>query len=424
MTIKPWLDSEHANCLEELVQRRTAELLSINQRLQQEIEARKQTETALQASEERYRSVVMGLREGVMLQDAQGQILTCNQSAETILGLTEAQMMGHSSLDPPWQTIHEDGSAFPGSAHPSMVTLRTGRPCVDVIMGVHKPDGSLCWLTVNSQPLIMPGETRPYAVVASFVDITERKQMEAQLLRVQRLESIGTLASGIAHDLNNVLTPILASSQLLLLKHPDLDVQSQRLLKMLESSARRGAALVKQILTFAKGAESRPTALDLRSIVTDAVLFCQQTFSRTIMISVEMPEDHMPMVLGDATQLHQVLMNLCLNARDAMLEGGNLSITVKAQLIDNLSPESYRSHAQKQYVVLTVKDSGTGIPHETIDRIFDPFFTTKAVDKGTGLGLSTASRIIQNHGGFITIDSQLDQGSEFRVFLPAVLAEV
>jgi two-component system, cell cycle sensor histidine kinase and response regulator CckA len=423
MTTKP-LDSEHATCLETLVQRRTAELLSINQRLQQEIEARKQTETALQESEERYRSVVMGLREGVVLQDAQGQILTCNRSAETILGLSEAQMMGRSSFDPRWRSIHEDGSLFTGAEHPSMITLATGRACVDVMMGVHKPDGSLSWLIINSQPLIMPGETRPYAVVASFVDITERKQLEAQLLRVQRLESIGTLASGIAHDLNNVLTPILASSQLLLLKHPDLDLQSQRLLKMLESSARRGAALVKQILTFAKGAESRPSPIDLRSIVTDAVLFCQQTFSRTIVISVEMPEDNLSMVLGDATQLHQVLMNLCLNARDAMLEGGNLSITVQEQTIDNLSPESYRVHAQKQYVVLTVKDSGTGIPSEAIDRIFDPFFTTKTADKGTGLGLSTAARIIQNHSGFITIDSKLDQGSEFRVFLPAMLAEV
>jgi two-component system, cell cycle sensor histidine kinase and response regulator CckA len=422
MTIKP-LDSEHANCLETLVQRRTAELLSINQRLQQEIEARKQTETALQESEERYRSVVMGLREGVVVQDAQGQILTCNRSAETILGLSEAQMMGRSSFDPRWRSIHEDGSLFSDAEHPSMITLSTGRPCVDVMMGVHKPDGSLSWLIVNSQPLMTPGEARPYAVVASFVDITERKQMEAQLLRVQRLESIGTLASGIAHDLNNVLTPILASSQLLLIKHPDLDTQSQRLLKMLESSARRGAALVKQILTFAKGADSRPSPIDLRSIVTDAVLFCQQTFSRTIVISVEMPEDDMPMVLGDATQLHQVLMNLCLNARDAMLEGGNLSIAVQEQMIDHIT-ESYRTHAQKQYVVLTVKDSGTGIPSEAIDRIFDPFFTTKTADKGTGLGLSTAARIIQNHSGFITIDSKLDQGSEFRVFLPAMLAAV
>ncbi|NJM46617.1 MAG: PAS domain S-box protein [Alkalinema sp. RU_4_3] len=150
MTIQP-LDSEHATCLEALVQRRTAELLSINQRLQQEIEARTQTEAALQESEERYRSVVMGLREGVMLQDAQGQILTCNRSAETILGLTEAQMMGRSSLDPRWQTIHEDGSPFPGSDHPSMVTLRTGRPCVDVMMGVHKPMAvSAGWRSIPS----------------------------------------------------------------------------------------------------------------------------------------------------------------------------------------------------------------------------------------------------------------------------------
>jgi two-component system, cell cycle sensor histidine kinase and response regulator CckA len=417
MTLKR-LSSDRAAELEQLVEQRTAQLLATNQQLQQEIEARKQTEIALQESEARYRSVVMGLHEGVVLQDAQGEILTCNHSAEVILGLTEAEMTGLTSCDPRWQAIHEDGTPFPGETHPPMVSLRTGKPCVDVTMGVRSADGTLRWLLVNAQPLIMPGSTQPYAVVASFVDITERKQIEAQLLRVQRLESIGTLASGIAHDLNNVLTPILASSQILRLTHPDFDSQSQRLLTLLESSARRGAALIKQILSFAQGSDSHPTALDVRSIVAEVVQLCEQTFNRTIQISAEIPAGDLAMVVGEPTQLHQVLMNLCVNARDAMPDGGELRITVQTERLDRPTRNSDRLPIVKQYVVLSVTDSGTGICQEDIDRIFEPFFTTKTADKGTGLGLSTATRIVQNHGGFITIDSQLGQGSEFRVFLP------
>jgi two-component system, cell cycle sensor histidine kinase and response regulator CckA len=410
-----------ANQLEALVQMRTAELMAVNLRLQQEIEERKKIEAALRESEGRYRSVVTALREGVVLQDATGQIIACNRSAESILGLTEAQMIGRSSLDPRWKTIHEDGAAFPGEEHPTMISLRTGQPCFNVIMGVNKPNGELTWITINSQPLLTPGAAQPYAAVASFADITAKKQLEAQFLRAQRLESIGTLASGIAHDLNNVLTPILAAAQLLPLKNPQLDPQSQQLLKILETSARRGTNLVKQVLSFARGAEGKPVPLGLQHVITEVAQFCRQTFPKSIDICVSVTDQPVWPVLGDATQLHQVVMNLCVNARDAMPNGGEVTIFLDNQVVDRIDPEAYLPVHLGNYVVVSVKDTGMGIAPEIIDRIFDPFFTTKELGKGTGLGLSTGLGIVQNHGGFMTIASDAG-GSQFNVFLPAIQA--
>jgi PAS domain S-box-containing protein len=529
--------------LEQLVHIRTAELVAVNIQLQQEIEERKKIEAALRESEARYRSVVTALRGGIVLQDQQGQILTCNASAEAILGLTEAQMMGRTSLDPRWRTIHGDGSSFPGDEHPTVVSLKTGQPCIDVLMGVHKPTGELTWIMVNSQPLFLPGADTPYAAVASFADvtasrsaeqqireqaalldiatdaifvrdldhrisfwnqsaerlygwsatevlgqsilallypdnlaavdeviarvlsrstwqgeltqrtklgksvvvlsrwtlvrnaagepksiltvntdITEKKQLEAQFLRTQRLESIGTLASGIAHDLNNVLTPILASAQLLPLKNPQLDPQSQQLLQMLETSARRGSDLVKQVLSFARGGEGQPGPLNLQHVIAEVAQFCRQTFPKSITLDVNLVGAERWMVLGEATQLHQVLMNLCVNARDAMvmLNGGMLTIALTHQVVDAIDPEAYLPMQLGQYVVLSVKDTGVGISQEIIDRVFEPFFTTKAVGQGTGLGLSTVLGIVQNHGGFMTIASEPGKGSQFNVFLPAI----
>jgi two-component system, cell cycle sensor histidine kinase and response regulator CckA len=407
--------------LEELVQQRTAELTAVNLRLQAEIEERKRVETALRDSESRYRSVVAALREGIVLQNRDGRILACNSNAEKILGLSEAQMMGRTSMDPNWCTIHEDGSPFPGEQHPTMVSLQTGQPCNDVVMGVHKPNGDLRWIMVNSQPLFMPGATQPYAAVASFVDITEKKQLEVQFLRAQRLESIGTLASGIAHDLNNILTPILAAAQLLPLKLTHLDPQTQQLVTMLEDSARRGAALVKQVLSFARGVEGQPVQLNPQHVIAEVIQLCRQTFPKSIEIAMCLDYDDIWSIVGDATELHQVLMNLCVNARDAMPQGGQLTIGLGNQRVEAPIIDAYISSKIGDYVVLSVADTGTGISAEILDRIFDPFFTTKPTGHGTGLGLSTAIGIIQNHGGFITIDTEIDYGSRFNVFLPALI---
>jgi PAS domain S-box-containing protein len=639
--------------------------------IQTDITGRKQAEAALKESEERYRSVVTAMQEGIVLQHSDGSIHACNASAERILGLSIDQMTGRTSLDPRWRAIHEDGSPFPGETHPAMVSLRTGKPCSNVIMGVYKPDDVLTWISINSQPLCSPGETIPYAVVASFsditqrkqaeenlrsretllrsmadasplafyvvdnrtdvilyfnhhfceiwgiqhleermqrgelknndiipdclpiladipafaesckplqseenrvvvedeilfndgrtirrfstqirdeqdryfgrlylfedisdrqhaeqkireqaallnvatdailvrdledkilfwnksaeriygwkaeyvlgknanqflyhdlhqitevkklvvdqgewqgelhkltksgqeiivqsrwilvrgapegqclghrdqnsksilsvdTDITEKKQLKSQFLRAQRMESIGTLAGGIAHDLNNVLAPILMSAQLMQMKMPDK--QSQRLLKTIETNAKRGGALVKQVLSFARGIEGKRTIIQVRHLIFEIRQIALQTFPKSIEFSTALAPE-LWSVLGDATQLHQVLMNLCVNARDAMPDGGTLSVSAENIIIDEHYARMNLNASVGAYILITVTDTGTGITPEILDKIFEPFFTTKEQGKGTGLGLSTTSGIIKSHGGFVNVYSELGKGT-------------
>jgi PAS domain S-box-containing protein len=250
------------------------------------------------------------------------------------------------------------------------------------------------------------------------IDITDRKLLEAQFLRAQRLESLGSLASGIAHDMNNILTPILAASQLLPLKINNLDRDTQRLLQMSQESAKRGVDLVKQILSFARGVEGERTQIQIAHILTEVVQVARQTFPKSIEICLNLASE-LWLVFGDATQIHQVLMNLFINARDAMPEGGSLKVTAENLQVD----ESYaRMNLEAKvglYVVITVADTGIGIPKETIERIFDPFFTTKEPGKGTGLGLSTVIGIIKSHQGFINVYSEVGKGTSFKLYLPA-----
>ncbi|MEM7552534.1 MAG: PAS domain S-box protein [Cyanobacteria bacterium P01_A01_bin.84] len=632
----------------------------------------KQVEEALRSNKQLYCSVIKAMHEGVVVQDADGNIITCNASAESILGLATEQIKGRNSLDPHWSTIHEDGSPFPGEFHPAMVSLRTGEACLNTVMGVYKPNGQLTWILINSEPLLHPGDTKPRGVVTSFsditesrqaqaalqesearfrsmadtapmmiwvagkdklcnyfnaswleftghsleeevnngwlervhpddrehclniytnafdthqpfsmeyhllrydneyrwmlnkgtprfdadgnfagyigsciditekqnalrdrkeaeekiaeqaalldvatdaillrslnsqilyynqgaqkiygwsaeevigksandilykelsprvtqalneviktgswngeldkvtkegreiivasrwtliydksgkpksiltvdTDITEKKQLESQFLRTQRLESLGTLASGIAHDLNNILTPILAVSQILPLKLSNLDSRSIDLLKMVENSAKRGADLVKQILSFARGDEAKRTVIQIKHLLKDIEKFAKGTFPKSIEIERNSSSD-LWTISADPTQLHQVFMNLVVNARDAMSQGGTLSISAQNILIDQNYARMNIDAKVGSYVVITIADTGVGIPQEFIDRIFDPFFTTKEVGKGTGLGLSTVLGITKNHGGFIEISSEIGKGTKFKVYLPS-----
>ncbi len=268
--------------------------------------------------------------------------------------------------------------------------------------------------------LMRDEEEKPKAILVVNTDITERKQLEAQFLRAQRLESIGTLASGITHDLNNVLTPILISAQLLL-QTQLREEKKLPLLLTIESSARRGAALVKQVLSFARGVEGKRTAIQLRHLISEIRQIVYQTFPKSIEVYTDISQD-LWMVSGDATQLHQVLMNLCVNARDAMPHGGTLSLSAANKLID----ESYaRMNFDAQvgsYLVFTVKDTGVGMPPEVVERIFEPFFTTKELGKGTGLGLSTVLTIVKSHGGFLEVTSSVGKGTQISVYLPAIEA--
>ncbi|MBD2385844.1 hybrid sensor histidine kinase/response regulator [Cylindrospermum sp. FACHB-282] len=247
-------------------------------------------------------------------------------------------------------------------------------------------------------------------------DITHKKQLEAQFLRAQRLESIGTLASGIAHDLNNVLAPILMTAQLL--ESQVYDERSRRLLPILITNAKRGANLVKQVLSFTRGLEGERTLLQLKHLIIEIQQIIKETFPKSIDVFTQISPDFWT-ISGDATQLHQVLMNLCVNARDAMPNGGTLTISAANFLVDENYARMHIDAKVGAYVVITVHDTGIGIPPEILDRIFEPFFTTKELGQGTGLGLSTVLGIIKSHGGFINVYSEEGRGSQFKIYLPA-----
>ncbi|MEC4813678.1 MAG: response regulator [Scytonema sp. PMC 1069.18] len=264
--------------------------------------------------------------------------------------------------------------------------------------------------------LVRDIDKKRYSVLVVNTDITEKKELESQFLRAQRLESIGTLASGIAHDLNNVLAPILMTAQLL--ESHIHDERSKRLLPILISNAKRGANLVKQVLSFTRGMEGDRTLLQLRHLIREIQQVIKETFPKTIQVSTDLSQN-LWTVSGDATQLHQVLMNLCVNARDAMPNGGILTISAENFSVDENYARMHLDAKVGSYVVITVSDTGIGISHDIVDRIFEPFFTTKEIGKGTGLGLSTVLGIVKSHGGFIVVYSEVGKGSQFKVYLPA-----
>ncbi len=277
--------------------------------------------------------------------------------------------------------------------------------------------GKRRWVRVIAQAR-RDGTGTVVAVEGALQDITEQKALETQLLRAQRLESVGVLAGGIAHDLNNVLTPILMSIDLL--RMDETDATRLQVLDGLESSARRGAEMVRQVLTFSRGSEGRRIPVQVKHVVREVEKIIKDTFPKNVLLRSEMPAEPW-CVLGDPTQLHQVLVNLCVNARDAMPEGGTLGLRVRQLLVDDATAAKYVGATVGPHLVLEVFDSGIGMSPEVLDRIFDPFFTTKEIGKGTGLGLSTTSNIVRNHGGFVTVESSPGEGTTFRVYLPAAV---
>lgn len=264
---------------------------------------------------------------------------------------------------------------------------------------------------------ILRDETgRALRVIGGITDVTERKELERQLLRSQRLESIGTLAGGVAHDLNNVLQPIVIEVDGL----REVAAAAGRLddLLVIESCAERGAALVRQMLSFARGTEVPRAPLELSGIGADLRKLIRDTFPKNIeLVMYVAPELHR--VRANATELHQVLLNLCVNARDAMPSGGTLRVSFTNADVSEAPPHRYGAATPGRHVVVEVSDVGTGMAPEVMERMFDPFFTTKEPGRGTGLGLATTHAIVRSHGGFLTVESTLGHGSTFRVYLPA-----
>lgn len=347
--------------------------------------------------------------DAIFVRDLENRILFWSRGAENLYGWTAEESVGKlahelfqieslSQLEAGLKTTIEQGY-WQGELEK---TTKTGRKIIVASR----------WTLVHNQ------FEQSQSILTVNTDITEKKQLEQQFYRAQRLESVGTLASGIAHDLNNAFAPILMIAQLLPLRCKNVDARTQELFKTLETSSKRGSDLVKQILTFARGTEGKHILLQPGHLLKELVKVIKQTFPKSIKIRTEIPTNTLWMVQADPTQLDQVFMNLAVNARDAMPNGGVLTITAENRMIDETYARMHLEAKAGGYIVVTVSDTGTGIAPEFIERIFDPFFTTKEVGQGTGLGLSTVLGIVKNHCGFVQVSSQIGEGTKVQVFLP------
>lgn len=349
-------------------------------------------------------------QDAIIVQDLAGHICYWNKSAERLYGWSAGEAVGHKASQLLFAKVSSD--ALPLTPDSSLL-IQKG-----------EWQGEFYQVTKDSQEIIVESrwklmrdqEGQPKSILVVNTDITQKKQLETQFLRAQRLESIGTLAGGIAHDLNNVLSPILMGLEIIKMKLPD--PESQKLLATLESSTQRGADIVRQVLAFARGLEGRHGNLQLKHLIQEILQMAQETFPKSIDIVAHTPKD-LWVISGDATQLQQVLLNLCVNARDAMPHGGTLTIKTENVWLDEYYARMNIEAKAGPYVVLTVSDNGMGIPPGIIDKIFEPFFTTKPIGQGTGLGLSTVMAIVRSHGGFVNVYTELGKGTSFKVYLPA-----
>jgi PAS domain S-box-containing protein len=431
------------NVLQQKVEVQTAQLKQVNQQLQQEIIQRQQIENALRHLQEKLekgvaqRTVELSNKTALLIQEIEirrqaeekireqaallnvatdaifvrnfnEQIIFWNQGAENIYGWKAEEVIGKN----PNEILYKDTSQLE-VALKKVVEYGSWQGELQKIT----KDGKN--VTIASRWTLVRDELgQPKSILTVDTDITEKKQLESQFLRVQRLENLGTLAGGIAHDLNNILTPILAIAQLLPLTLQNLDERNRQMLRILEVNTKRGSDLVQQILSFARGVEGKRAILQVRHIISEVEQIIKGSFPKLIEVKKNIPRD-LWTVSADATQLHQVFMNLCVNARDAMPNGGILNISAENLYIDENYAKMNVEAKVGSYVVVTISDTGVGISPKIIDKIFDPFFTTKKLGEGTGLGLSTVIGIIKNHGGFINVYSEIDKGTSFKVYLPS-----
>ncbi|MBE9034414.1 hybrid sensor histidine kinase/response regulator [aff. Roholtiella sp. LEGE 12411] len=346
--------------------------------------------------------------DAILVQDLDNRIKFWNQGAERLYEWMSEEVLGENANELLYKKqtlaqvkniqkiLAEDGS-WQGELHQ-----------------LTKQDKEI--IVASRWTLVHDNQGHPKSILIVNSDITEKKQLEAQFLRAQRMESLGTLASGIAHDLNNALTPMMMTVQLLEAKPSD--EKSQQWLSIMETNVKRVADLVKQVLWFSRGAEGKFKTLQVRVLISEIEKILKQTFSKTIEVCIDIPKQDQWKISGDATQLKQVLMNLCINARDAMPDGGILKISARTFWVDSNYARMNLDAKVGSYVMITVSDTGVGVPREIIDRIFEPFFTTKELGKGTGLGLSTVIGIVKSHGGFVNVVSEMAKGTEFQMCLP------
>jgi PAS domain S-box-containing protein len=357
------------------------------------------------------------MAEGVVQQDRDGVITQLNPAAMQILGLSFDQVNGRASTDPRWRCVHEDGSPFPGETHPAMVTLQTGEPCSNVIMGVHKPDGLLTWISINSRPLRADdADARPTGALTTFHDITAVKAAQAATARLHRQEHLittGTLAARAGHEINNPLTYIVTNLEMSIDEVRALagGAPSERMRELLDGliEAREGAERIRKIVRGLRSLareEAAPIPTDIQTVIDVALdLAAHELRSKATVTRRLAPT---PSVLADNPRLTQVLVNLLVNAGQAFptgdIEKNRITVTSAVEPDGRVS--------------ITVSDNGPGIPAEVRHRVFDPFFTTRVTGEGAGLGLSISQSIIRALDGEIVLESTVGEGTSFRVLLP------
>ncbi len=348
--------------------------------------------------------------DAILVCDLTGEIIYWNKGAENVYGWLADEALGKNVLQLLFKGI------ITSQAKKTFKSITENDEWSGEIQKVAK-DGRRI-IVQSRSTLIRDKYGHPKSLLVLSTDITERKQLEEQFLRAQRLESLGVLVSGIAHDLNNALTPVLIGAGIL--RGENLSPEAAGILDTVESSAKRGAEMVRQVLAFARGGDSGRTIIRVDRLVKETGKIITDTFPKNIECRITVDADCSP-VSAAPTQLHQVLMNLCVNARDAMPDGGVITLAAKNVPLDTAGAAKIPGAKPGSYLCVSVADTGTGISAGELKKLFQPFFTTKTADKGTGLGLSTSLSIAKNHGGFISVESEVGCGTEFKLFLPAVI---
>lgn len=399
---------QNFNDLEQAVCERTRALQTANGRLEWEIARHEATEAELQRSKvalAEKAALLDKAQDAIFVHDLQGKILYWNRSAARLYDWPSDQTSDEESH----LSIGGDPAQWEKARQ---TTLSTGEWSGELLQ---RTGGGRELIVESRWSLVCEEGGSPSAFLVINTDITEKKQLEAKFLRAQRMEGIGTLAGGIAHDLNNILHPISLAMEVLRRQlGPSAD---RNLLDLVMTNADRATSLVKQVLLFARGAEGQRVAVPPNTLVDEVGNIIRATFPKTIDFQSRPAQEAWPFQ-GAPTQLHQVLLNLCVNARDAMPGGGTLTLSVENAEIDEMQATMQPEAVAGRYVVFSVTDTGTGIPENLREKIFDPFFTTKEHGKGTGLGLSTTLGIIRSHKGFISLTSKQGIGTTFRIFLP------
>jgi PAS domain S-box-containing protein len=372
----------------------------------------RQAEDALRDSEERFRAIFEQAAVGVAQIDTiTGRFLRVNQKYCQIVGLDSDAMMAQTFMAITQPDDLRDDLA-------NMQRLVRGE-CRDFSMEKRhiRPDGSFVWVNLTVSPMWQPGE-EPRTHIAVIVDITPRKTLEDEFRQAQKLEAVGRLAGGIAHDFNNILQAVVMQVELAK-RHVDVDDSGHELLTGIADGAARAADLTRQLLAFSRRQMLRPRDVDLNRLIPDALKMVRRLIGEYIDIAFS-PDSDLPQVSVDPVQMEQVMMNLCINARDAMPDGGEISIATMRTTVDPNRARALELRRPGLHVAVVVADSGTGIDRDTRERIFEPFFTTKKLGEGTGLGLSTVYGIVRQHGGAIEVSSETGCGATFTIYLAAV----